>query len=101
MRRAELEELSCDQNDLLKSMPESWSAADISNFIFGRPDWGIFVSLFGCLLKDAIKIAKVSPDDFLDCLASPVFRGTAQALRAKRGHAVHPAHQEAEPHPRT
>ena len=91
MRRAELEELSCDQNDLLKSMPESWSAADISNFIFGRPDWGIFVSLFGCLLRDAIKVAKFSSDDLLDCLASPVFAGTAVALWAQCGHAVHPA----------
>ena len=91
MRRAELEELCCDQNKLLKTLPETWSAADISNFIFGRPDWAIFVSLFGCLLRDAIKIPKVSSDDLLECLASPIFGETAEALRAQCGHAVHPA----------
>ena len=91
MRRAELEELCCDQNELLKTLPETWSAADISNFIFGRHDWATFVSLFGCLLRDAIKIPKVSSDDFLECLASPIFGETAEALRAQCGHAVHPA----------
>ena len=60
MCRAELEELCADQHELLKTFPETWSAADISNFIFGRPDWAIFVSLFGSLLRDAIKIPKVS-----------------------------------------
>ena len=91
MRRAELEELCCEEIELLKRFPETWSAAEISDFIFGRPDWAIFVSLFGCLLRDAIKIAKVSSDKLLRCLASPMFGGTAQDLRAQCGHAVHPA----------
>ena len=91
MRRAELEELCCDQSEFLKTFLETWSAADVSNFIFGRPDWGIFVSLFACLLKDAIKIPKVSSDELLERLASPIFGKTAEALRAQFGHAVHPA----------
>ena len=91
MGRAHLEELCCDQNELLKTLPETWSAADISNFIFGRPDWGIFVSLFGCLFRDAIKASRVSDVEFLGCLASPIFGDTAKALRAQCGHAVHPA----------
>ena len=72
MRRAELEEFCCDLSDFLKTFPETWSAADVTNFIFGRPDWGIFVSLFACLLKDALKIPKVSSEDLLECLASPI-----------------------------
>ena len=46
MSRAELEELCCDQSGFLKSFPEAFSAADVSNFVFGREDWGIFVSFF-------------------------------------------------------
>ena len=91
MCRAELEELCADQHELLKTFPETWSAADISNFIFGRPDWAIFVSLFGSLLRDAIEIPNVSSSDLLKCLASPIFGHTAEALRAQCGHAVHPA----------
>ncbi len=91
MSRAELEELCCDQSDFLKAFPEAWSAADVSDFVFGRSDWGIFVSLFACLMKDALKIPNVQPGPVLHCLASPTFGRAADALRAQYGHAVHPA----------
>jgi len=58
--RLDLEELSCDQSGSLKACDETWSAADISNFIFGRPDWGMFVSVFACLWHEAVAVKGTS-----------------------------------------
>ena len=91
MSRAELEELSCDQSEFLKAFPEAWSAADVSNFVFGRSDWGIFVSLYACLMKDAVKMPNVQGEAVLSCLASPTFGRVADTMRTQCGHAVHPA----------
>ncbi len=90
MSRPELEELCCDQNEFLKVLPKTWSAADISNFIFGRPDWGIFVSVFACLMKDVFKITSCSRETLIERLASPIFERAAAELRTTSGHAVHP-----------
>ena len=91
VRRAELEEVCCDQMEFLQSFPAKWSAADISNFVFGRGDWGIFVSLFACLMKDTLSSTRMHADSVLHCLASPTFGRTADEVRAKCGHAIHPA----------
>ena len=92
MSKAELEELCCDQHEFLKAFPEEWSAADVSNFVFGRGDWGMFVSLFACLMKDALKkIPEGESGAALHCLASPTYGRAADEMRAQSGHAVHPA----------
>ena len=93
LRRSELEELCCDQSEFLKAVPQAWSAADISNFMFGRSDWGMFVSLYACFMKDALRSLKIETGQsgaVLEILASSTFGRAADALRAQHGHAVHP-----------
>ncbi len=67
------------------------SGADVCNFVVGRPDWGMFVSVFACLMKDVIKCNTTMPRDaLLQSIESHNFERTAAALQAQRGHAVHP-----------
>ena len=89
--RPALEELCCDQNGFLQEFDASWSAADISNFIFGRPDWGMFVSLFACLWRDAVAAKRKSRDTLMKHIETGAFERTAAALRSSCGHSVHPA----------
>ena len=61
--------------------------------MFGRSDWGMFVSLFACFMKDAVRTLKIEKEQsktFLKCLASPTYGFAADAQRARCGHAVHP-----------
>ena len=51
--RPQLEELRCDQRGSLKTFDETWSPADISNFMFGRLDWAWFVSMCACHWRSA------------------------------------------------
>ena len=91
LSRPGLEELCCDQSGFLATFDETWSAADISNFTFGRPDWGMFVSLYACLWKDAVKTKKMSHKALLQNIASGKFARAAAALRRSSRHTVHPA----------
>ena len=59
----------------------------------GLTDWGMFVSLFACFMKDAVrtlKIDKGAKQYVFKCLASPTYGFAADAQRARHGHAVHP-----------
>jgi len=38
-----------DQHSFLEQFPESMSAADLSRFLYGRPDWAVFASASACL----------------------------------------------------
>ena len=49
---AVLREVAPDESEFLQSLPAAWSASEASAFMFGRPDWGIFISMFGCLFKE-------------------------------------------------
>ena len=48
VRRVELQMWVPDQSHVLEMFPPTATAADISTFMFGRPDWGVFVSMWGC-----------------------------------------------------
>ena len=43
-----------EQTTMLQTGPPHWSDACLSRCIFGRPDWGLFVSMFACLWKEAV-----------------------------------------------
>ena len=91
----ELMELCCDQNGCLTTFDKLWSAADVSNFVFGRPDWGIFVSMDSCLWEDVTTSKLFSPQVMQDILVQRIesgeFEQAAAELRSSCGHAVHPA----------
>ena len=91
MSRDELREVCCDQSEFLATFDEKWSAADVSNFIFGRPDWGIFVSLFACLWKDTDVTTKRCKEKLVQGIESGAFERAAATLRSAVGHNVHPA----------
>lgn len=66
-----LKECCPDQSSQLDTVPSRWSAADLSRCIFGRHDWGLLVSMAGCLWKEPLDkwpqeqvMAAVQSDDF-------------------------------------
>ena len=50
----QLKAMGPDQSDVLDSFPSSWSALQLSYFCFGRPDWGVFVAMWGCLAREVV-----------------------------------------------
>ena len=41
-----------DTGQYLQQFPNSWSAADLSNFLFDRPDLAMYASCYACLWHD-------------------------------------------------
>ena len=91
--RAQLEDLCCDQSNFLSAFDASMSAADVSNLVFGRKDWPMFVSLWACLMKDVFRVTSSTSDEalVLQTLRSPDYGSVSAELRDRHGHAVHPA----------
>ena len=48
----DLKSLCPDQTNSLDTIPDDWSAEAVSNLFFGRSDWGVFLSAYGCLLHE-------------------------------------------------
>ena len=63
LTRPELEELCCDQKGSLQFFAEGRYAADMSNFMVGRLDWGIFVPMYAWHWRDAVKPHHVNKDN--------------------------------------
>ncbi len=89
---ARLRLVSADQSSCLDSFPEDWTAKEVSEFIFGRPDWGIFVSAYNCLWLEAAAgcrgpqaLAKL-----LDAVASPAFASAVSLFAVGHGVSPHP-----------
>ena len=59
---AMLKDMGPDQSNVLDDFPKTWSARQLSDFCFGRPDWGVFVAMFGCLGRDAVKTCGGEPE---------------------------------------
>ena len=81
VRVKELRKMGPDRCDHLQAFPASWSVAEISNFLFARPDLGLFAGMYTCLwgavsqswpdqqTKDAI-LAKMEEDNFTHIVQS-------------------------------
>ena len=41
-----------DQNEFLQDVPGDLPASELSNLLFGREDWSVFASFFGCVCKE-------------------------------------------------
>lgn len=74
-----------DQDRFLESFPVNWTAADVSNFIFHRPDWGVFVGMFGTLWKSVCDSFPHSAASLLATVASPNFAAAARDAKALTG----------------
>ena len=56
---AVLQGLSVDQCEFLATLPEVWTATEVSSTICGRSDWPLLTSMFLCLWHD---VAEEVPD---------------------------------------
>lgn len=85
-------EMGPDEGKYLSAFPSSWSVAEVSTFMFGRADWGIFVSMFGCLWHDVVRgHTSKELSTLADTVSSPEFRDRVRALTAAAGHTLCPA----------
>ena len=80
-----------DQHEFTSGIPEQWSAAEMSNFLFGREDWAVFASMWACLWNE---VHDKHEDDerrqlihsFLDGGTSSPFAERARAMASEKGH---------------
>ena len=83
-----LQQMGPGKNECLIDFPDWWSMAEVSSFLFGHEDLGMFAGLFMCLWG-----AIVDPEaqqEALRTVAAPFFAPTADALWECRGHAPTP-----------
>ena len=68
--RDRIREISADEKENLSCLPKTWTAAQISSFVCGRPDWPCLASMFMCIW---IEYADAHPDarDSLQRLCVP------------------------------
>ena len=75
-----------DQNEHTAGVPLDWSAADLSDFFFGREDWALFVSMWACFWGE---VEEKYPDDLdqVDSfLVGDHFALAAAAAQERQGH---------------
>ena len=95
-----LEDACPDQNEFLQQIREECeSAREVSELVCCRPDWGLFVSMWGCLWQsvydeevDDGKSKKAERfGELLSEVRSDKFSRTVDAYWEKWGFAPHPA----------
>jgi hypothetical protein len=74
---------SADVGNFLARLPPQWSAADASWFFFDRPDWGVLISMYACLWKEAADTW--DGDKVLTASASPDFPVMVRSLTQAHG----------------
>ena len=80
-----------DQDDMLEIFSESWTAADVSNLMFSRPDWEMFVGMFGSLWKSVCESCHHSAVlSLLATIASPSFASVARDCKSLTGKRLTP-----------
>ena len=92
--KATLSSMCADARSNLASIPDEWTAAKISCFFSGRPDWGVFAGAFPCLwgeVADKQSTTQKTRAEALALVQSPVFRNVVEKFRTKHGIAPHPA----------
>ena len=86
VRRADLQAWTPDKAGVLEEFPETATAESISMFLFGRPDWGLLVSMWGCIWKPAapLVLAKHGLHTITQAHAEAI-RAAADSLREETG----------------
>ena len=93
VNKASLQSMSADAKKNLEKIPDGWRASEISSFLTGRADWGLFASAFPCLWGDVAEKLS-SEDDRAQAFAlvkSKDFLRVVQSFRRTQGVAPHPA----------
>ena len=85
-----LRQVCPDVHGFTGKAPMAWSAADMSEFCFGRDDWAVFASAMTCLFSEAVRRKTCSDKALLQAVASPAFVAAAQAHHSQHGYAQHP-----------
>jgi len=68
-----LQKAAPDEGGHLGSLPASCtSAEDVSELMFGRPDWALFASMFACLWNGVVKKGLVTPKDMCNIVMGGV-----------------------------
>ena len=93
LSKASLQAMSADAKQNLEHIPDTYKASEISSFFTGRPDWGLFASVFPCLWGEVAE--NLSTDDdralALKLVKSKDFLRVVQRFRQTEGIAPHPA----------
>ena len=92
-----------DQHEFLDTLPQTWTAAQASDFILGRPDMPMFIGIFASLFHDAAKTKKweTDPHQMLEIIRKGDFLRTALRMAANNGHHCCPKLILEELHPAT
>lgn len=91
--RTDLQAWAPDQTGALEQFPPTTSAEHLSMFMFGRPDWGLLVSMWCCLWKQVLPImakAGVQPDEITPEIAGAICE-VATAMQGETGRVNSPA----------
>jgi hypothetical protein len=80
-----LMEACADETGYLESFQAESTAEEISNIIFARPDFGIFVSMYCCVFKEVFKVWPHKIPDILAFVRDGRFRLKADQLCAQYG----------------
>jgi hypothetical protein len=80
------------QDDMLDIFPESWTAADVSNLMLTRPEWGMFVGMFGSIWKSVCEACQHSAaSSLLATISSRSFASVARDDKSLTGMPLIPA----------
>ena len=92
MSKSSLLSMSADAKANLAEIPDTWRASEISCFFTGRPDWGLFASMYPCLWGEvADKLAEKDRARALAQVKSKDFLRIVEGFRRAEGIAPHPA----------
>ena len=85
----QLKAMGPDQSDVLDSFPQSWSALQLSYFCFGRPDWGVFVAMWGCLAREVVLLGNSDANQISALMQQDGFRRSTVAHLQEWGFCNH------------
>ena len=71
--------------------PASCTAATLSDMMFGRVDWALFVGMFASSFSEAQEFCRGREEEVLKVWAAPAWRSCASQLWAANGVAPSPA----------
>ena len=93
MDKASLQSMSADAKENLEEIPDTWRASEISFFFTGRPNWGLFASVYPCLWGEVAESLSTEDDRAraLSLVKSMDFLRVVQSFRQTEGIAPHPA----------
>jgi len=85
----QLKAMGPDQSAVLDLFPQSWSASQLSYFCFGRPDWGVFVAMFGCLSREVVSSGPSDASQISALMQQEAFRRSTEAHLQEWGFCNH------------